>query len=297
MTTKQGQCGQCWFCREGHPEKCLFPAKKKAFSDETVSGVVSKMTKADQQIMSKNGGKHKGDNGKQKTFGTSYEKCAYSHPSLKIMDGLVVVGGAAEYPLSKEHDIYVSLNGYHPLLPFPWDEEHKEQTIITYPITDMNAPKNPESFKKMITWLIAQGKAGKSIHVGCMGGHGRTGVVLAAMVKEAAGIEDAIEFVRKNYCAKAVESSDQVDFLNKHYGIKKQKGTKSWSGTGSWFGSNTGQSTASTSTTPTGQGTSYNTKFHSYGGGPDMAYPIKPLRFTGNVWGIPDPVKKPVETH
>lgn len=40
------------------------------------------------------------------------------------------------------------------------------------------------------------------------------------------GEEDAITYVRKNYCQKAVESKSQVEFLHKHYGIKKVGGSK-----------------------------------------------------------------------
>ena len=41
------------------------------------------------------------------------------------------------------------------------------------------------------------------------------------------GETDAITYVRTHYCPKAVESTAQIDFLHKHFGIKKQKGSKS----------------------------------------------------------------------
>ena len=38
---------------------------------------------------------------------------------------------------------------------------------------------------------------------------------------------DAIAYVRKHYCHKAVESAEQVKFLGKHFGIKEAQGAKS----------------------------------------------------------------------
>jgi hypothetical protein len=40
------------------------------------------------------------------------------------------------------------------------------------------------------------------------------------------GIEDAITYVREHYCKKAVESSTQVAFLHKQYGIKVVPGSR-----------------------------------------------------------------------
>jgi hypothetical protein len=63
-------------------------------------------------------------------------------------------------------------------------------------------------------------------------GHGRTGTFLAALVATM-GENDAINYVRTNYCQKAVESRVQVDFLAKHFGVKSASGTKSFGGSGS----------------------------------------------------------------
>jgi hypothetical protein len=76
---------------------------------------------------------------------------------------------------------------------------------------------------------------GKTVHVGCVGGHGRTGIVISAIVAELTGKKDAIQWVRKHYCKKAVESKAQVQFLMKHYGVTEVTGTKSGgNGNGKW---------------------------------------------------------------
>ena len=158
-----------------------------------------------------------------------YEKCAHSHPALEIEPDFTVYGGAAASPVKKDCDIYVALDyGGGEIKSYPWNTGGP--VIVNFPITDMQAPKDAVEFKKMIVWLKAQGQAGKKIHVGCIGGHGRTGTVLAALVKEVTGNVDAIAYVRKNYCAKAVESDSQVRFLAKEFGIKEQKGAKDYGG-------------------------------------------------------------------
>jgi hypothetical protein len=124
--------------------------------------------------------------------------------------------------------VYVALqSGSRVRLPQPWEEGYGVITQVDYPIRDMGVPTDPKDFKKLIDWLRNQLQDGKKVHVGCIGGHGRTGMVLAALVSVMLPDEaDAIGYVRKNYCDHAVESSEQVQFLNKHFGCKVVKGYK-----------------------------------------------------------------------
>lgn len=58
--------------------------------------------------------------------------------------------------------------------------------------------------------------AGQKVEVGCMGGHGRTGTFLAAVVMLAdpnMTPEGAVAWVRKHYCHKAVEDASQKYWL------------------------------------------------------------------------------------
>jgi hypothetical protein len=96
-----------------------------------------------------------------------------------------------------------------------------------FPITDTRAPDNLEESKKLIDWLAMNLSSNQKIHLGCIGGHGRTGTILAALVKVMTGEKDAIEYVRKNYCKKVVESNEQVEWLHKHFGISKATPSKS----------------------------------------------------------------------
>lgn len=148
---------------------------------------------------------------------SNYQRCFHTHPALPLKDGLVIYGGSCATPAVQDADIYVGFDYSmpHNLREFPWNDG----VWFNFPITDMKAPSDPEEFSRLIDWLILQLSANKKVHLGCIGGHGRTGTVLSALVARFLGRKDAIEYVRKNYCEKAVESKVQVDFLVKHFGV------------------------------------------------------------------------------
>ena len=75
-----------------------------------------------------------------------------------------------------------------------------------------------------IGWVLPYVYDKKSvIEIACMGGHGRTGTFLAAlMVREGWAPADAIGYIRGGYCPKAIESASQEDMVEDYY--KKLKG-------------------------------------------------------------------------
>lgn len=163
-----------------------------------------------------------------------YMKCADSHPPLKIGE-YKIWGGSCVTPAHHlgEFDIYVGFDrsmGYN-YRHYPWNSG---ESFLFY-IQDMSVPKSPAEFKMLVNWLEVQLKLNKRIHLGCLGGHGRTGLVLSALVKQMLGIEDAITYVREGYCKKAVETVGQIDWLNEHYGIKKVAGTKEFHSPSDWL--------------------------------------------------------------
>jgi hypothetical protein len=164
----------------------------------------------------------------------SYKRCYHSHKPLPLVDGLEIHGGSGNDPAIEDADVYIGFDGgsRRSSRQYPW----KKTVEFHFKIVDMQAPADPAEFKKLVKWTITQLKAGKKVHAGCIGGHGRTGTFFAALVKEMLGIEDAIQYVRDNYCKKAVESKSQVDFLVKHYGVKPAKPAKTVSTSGSWGG-------------------------------------------------------------
>jgi protein-tyrosine phosphatase len=157
-------------------------------------------------------------------MGGGFKKCYENHKPLPLKDGLVVHGGSCAHPTVTDADIYVGLDYSIAKVDkaYPWVDGES----FLFHIPDMGVPANPEQFKQLIIWLAAMITEGKKVHIGCIGGHGRTGMVLSALVKTMLEKEDAITYVRENYCTKAVESVAQVKFLHTHFGIKEVASTK-----------------------------------------------------------------------
>jgi len=163
-----------------------------------------------------------GKKSNSKSKKSSYVSCWTTHPVYKIGD-LEIIGGSctSEYP---DVDVFIALDGSGKkgARSYPWNKG----VDIYFKIVDMSVPKDLTEFKKLLSYTAKQMKAGKKVFVGCIGGHGRTGLFLAALTKVMTGDKDAITTVRENYCKKAVESSEQINWLNKHFGIKKVEGSK-----------------------------------------------------------------------
>ena len=141
----------------------------------------------------------------------------HSHPKLKLGGGVVSGGSCLNPP--PDCDIYVSLDHGVGItdIDYPWKKLNSQH--VRFFIDDFSIPKDPDNFKEMIYWLKDQLSAGKRIHVGCLGGHGRTGMVLSALVCVVNQDKNAIQTVRNKYCSSAVETSQQEKFLSTLFNI------------------------------------------------------------------------------
>lgn len=214
----------------------------------------------------------------KKKKSTKVGPCYQSHKPLPLGDGLSIIGGAASDPVAG-CDIYVSFDAGKTTDPlaYPWNQD--KGTFIYFYVQDYSVPKDPKEYINLVQWIAQKIKEGKKVHAGCIAGHGRTGMFLAALAKTMLGIEDAITYVRDNYCSKVVESEEQVAFLHKHFGIKKVKGAKEWGG--GWDNDSTTTLNYSGVTT-----TSYfNDKYPEHF--KDVAFEVSPIPFAFNVWGMP----------
>lgn len=168
--------------------------------------------------------------------GTTYESCHVTHPPLKFTDKetgkeIEIFGGSCINPKVPDANIYMGFDRGMQITAraFPWNPGVE----VLFPIPDMGVPPSIGQFQKMVHWTAEQLREGKKIHCGCIGGHGRTGMFFAALVKHMTGDEDATTYVRTHYCKKVVESKAQVDWLFDNWGIKKVDGYKSGLGKGS----------------------------------------------------------------
>ena len=145
-------------------------------------------------------------------------RCLDKHPPLKIGE-YVIYGGSCSSPRCKDADVYIGFDSsmQSTAKGFPWTAGHE----IYFRVPDQSVPTDVANYHKLVEWTAAQLIDGRKVHVGCIGGHGRTGMFLSALVKHMLGDEDATTYVRKHYCDKSVESQAQVDFLHREFGIKR----------------------------------------------------------------------------
>jgi protein-tyrosine phosphatase len=79
---------------------------------------------------------------------------------------------------------------------------------------DFGLPADPKRAAAQIRGAFARARAGERVEIGCAGGLGRTGTVLACMAT-LAGVsrDEAVGWVRDNYDVRAVETPDQERFV------------------------------------------------------------------------------------
>ncbi len=79
---------------------------------------------------------------------------------------------------------------------------------------DFGLPEDPEVAAQQIANAFDRASRGELVEVGCVGGRGRTGTVLACMAV-LAGVppEDAVPWVRAAYRPEAVETAEQEEWV------------------------------------------------------------------------------------
>jgi hypothetical protein len=91
----------------------------------------------------------------------------------------------------------------------PWPHAH-----VHWP--DFGAPEDPDALATALRALLERARGGARVELGCYGGHGRTGTALACLaVLGGHPPESAVAWVRANYCAHAVETAEQEEFVTR----------------------------------------------------------------------------------
>ena len=87
-----------------------------------------------------------------------------------------------------------------------------EADLIHWP--DFGIPTDPPTAAKQIVTAFERAQAGEGVEIGCIGGIGRTGTVLACMaILGGISASDAVEWVRANYKPDAVETDEQEGWV------------------------------------------------------------------------------------
>lgn len=86
-------------------------------------------------------------------------------------------------------------------------------TIIEWP--DFGLPASPADAALEIASAFDRARLGERLEVGCLGGLGRTGTVLACFaVLCGLGAESAIDWVRTRYDRRAIETAEQEQWVS-----------------------------------------------------------------------------------
>lgn len=149
----------------------------------------------------------------------NHVRCYHSHPPLPLGDGLVVYGGSCISPAVTDADVYIGFDSGMAFTDrqYPWNPGHE----VLLRIVDGDVPSDSGRFEKLVVWAVEQIRSGAKVHAGCIGGHGRTGLFFACLVKEMLGLPGATAYVREHYCRKAVETAVQIKYLEDKWGIER----------------------------------------------------------------------------
>jgi hypothetical protein len=127
---------------------------------------------------------------------------------VALPDGTEVtaVSFDADDPYARERRPDFGLYLDHRWAP-PWPH-----TRVDWP--DFGVPADPAPVVAALGSLLERARAGETVEVGCLGGHGRTGTALAVLaVLTGHPPADAVGWVRARYCDQAVETAEQADFV------------------------------------------------------------------------------------
>jgi protein tyrosine/serine phosphatase len=84
--------------------------------------------------------------------------------------------------------------------------------ILRFPIADFGRPSDVEGFAALLDELLLRLEQRETVYVHCYAGIGRTGTVLACLLKRAGATGDPVRLVRAIYDPRARETDEQQRF-------------------------------------------------------------------------------------
>ena len=82
---------------------------------------------------------------------------------------------------------------------------------------DFGVPQDQATADEQIREAFARARAGQRVEIACVGGHGRTGTVLACMaILVGVPAAEAVTWVRAAYCPRAVQEPAQQYWIDRY---------------------------------------------------------------------------------
>lgn len=136
----------------------------------------------------------------------SYKICRHYDREVKLKDHSVwasSMNDGLDRKTPPDFGLYADW-GWQPY----WRNEH-----IDWP--DFKSPRHPQIGAEAIIEAYERILDGKRVEVGCIGGHGRTGTIIACLaLLDGIEVDKVIDFVRNTYCQQAIESKEQEWYIN-----------------------------------------------------------------------------------
>ena len=85
-------------------------------------------------------------------------------------------------------------------------------TILRHAIADFGRPADAGGLAAFVNDLLDRLRRGETIYLHCLAGIGRTGTVLACLLKTAGAAGDPVDLVRRIYDPRALETEEQQRF-------------------------------------------------------------------------------------
>jgi hypothetical protein len=150
-----------------------------------------------------------------------YKKCLHDSPtSIGSIDNVDYYCCALDGVREFGGDLIVNLTGISnfpspstiPSDLAPHIINNRREIIISWP--DFGVPSVKSSFWQALHQHAINNNY-QSVCIHCQGGHGRTGTAVSALLISVLGwdVREAVDYVRDNYCAEAVETDDQAKYL------------------------------------------------------------------------------------
>ena len=85
--------------------------------------------------------------------------------------------------------------------------------VIRFPVPDFGVPRDSTAFGALVADVLARLTRGDGVFVHCFAGQGRTGIVLACLLRAVGFTDDPVLEIRRIYHPHAVESAEQRRFV------------------------------------------------------------------------------------